>query len=189
MKPALLGTTGLAAVLAAVTEGAQFERTISLGAAIIALLLMIGTLVGIFYGVRYKVSYETAASRAAQLSEWLDEAQEREARVEQRLAEALEKVAECTAALADAQATIARLEAMPDVSKVVEKMGEVAVQQDAAASRRLEHALANVAERFVVLERSQREELARHEERAVVRHEAIVASLEKVADGLEKWAH
>jgi hypothetical protein len=178
----------LGAAVDAVTQGTSFERTITLGSLIVGLLLAVATLVGVFYGVRYKVSYETASARAGQLSDWLDEALEREKRVEGRLLESLRKLEDMALQLAECQATIARLEALPNVQAVVEKMGELAVQQDAAAAQRLEQALLLVGDRFERLETTTSGQIAAHEDRAAERGERIVSTLETIAGSLESAA-
>lgn len=172
MTQAVALLAALAATTLVALTRAEYEATISLGAIIVGLLAGVGALAAVVYGARYKVVAETASARAAQLSDWLEEAQAREQRLEQRLAEALTALDDARRTLQEQAVTIERLEALPNLERLVKVMHEERVRTDEASDRRLEVGVSRLEE---ALEAS----FTGHERAAEARVERIIAAVQR----------
>jgi uncharacterized protein HemX len=162
------------AALARLLGGVNFSNTINLGAAIIALLLAVGTLIGVFYGVRYKSAADASSAAAA--------AHESNAHAERSRADRLETaLAETNEILGQARVTIERLEALPNLVKVIEFMDATAQRIDERAKLRTEEADERAKQRLdLALNEVQgfvRGELQSHEEEAKSRHAELVNTI------------
>lgn len=143
----------------------DFNSTIGLGSIVVGVIVGIATLVGVIYGAQYKASYEAERSLAAVRGEELELERERHEQASRERKELQE--------LAARQAeTIVRLEALPNLERVVSMMSDTFTRIDERASQRLEHGLATVAAIA-----------ATHEDRAQERHQTLLAALIAVRDG------
>lgn len=142
----------------------DFEQTVGLGSLLVGLLVAFVGLVVLFYGARWRAAYTIAATQAEELRKALNDERGRAERAEARERESL-------VVLADQKQTISRLEALPDLSKILEFLAK----QEEGATVRTRDAVAAV-ESF----------LAVHEERAQDRHESQIAVLSGLAAHLEK---
>jgi hypothetical protein len=113
MIPAVAVTVGT--VLAYV----EFTDTITLGSVIIGSVVAIAGLFGISRGVKWRVAAEVSSSAADELRKALSDEKEISASRETRLVEEARAARE---ALTAAQATITRLESLPDLARVVALM-------------------------------------------------------------------
>lgn len=165
LSSSLLAAGGLVAAV-------EFENTVTLGAAIIALCTGLAALIGIFYGVRYKTSFHAAEAAAGAWKEGAEAQAARADRLEADLAEALLLIGEQKEA-------IARLEALPNLTKLVEFMAESTKQADAAAGERVRRAIATVEDILA----SAAEE---HERNARKRNEALLAELRALKPSTRK---
>jgi F0F1-type ATP synthase membrane subunit b/b' len=169
MKGFLAAVAGAAASVLALAQGivaeTSFDNTISTGAVLITAVLGIGTVVGVIYGARYKVGYEAASAAARELRSALEDA----ARREDELKEAL---AESQATCATLRAEVTKLEALPNLALIIDKMAETAERQDAAARDRLSGALVRVEQSFQAA-------MEMHEENAERRHRDLLQHLSR----------
>lgn len=156
------------------TLAVQFTSTITLGALIIAAAGGAATLAWFGYGVRWKSAWEVASTQATELRKALNDEVERSQRLEDRLHEALDVIGE-------QKRTIERLEALPNLERLVTLMSDTAERQDRHARERLTEALQDVRT-------SVGAEIAVHEALGQDRHEALIAALAGIAATMTKIA-
>lgn len=107
------------------------DGVIGLGSILLGCLIALATLVGIIRGTKWKTAYEVESAAADGLRESLKDSLERGERLERALERAREdakRAADAAAAaakegadrLAEAVATIARLESLPNLARVIE---------------------------------------------------------------------
>lgn len=106
-------------------------------ATIITILLGIGGLAGIVFSVRFRVATEVFKATAQAQAENASAERERADRLERQLEESHERER-------DHRETIAKFEALPNLSKVIEQITSI----DTAAAARTETAVAALLERF-----------------------------------------
>lgn len=140
---------------------AAFTETINLGTVILGALIAFATVIGLAYGVRYRTAYEAANGRANQLHEWLNEALARE----QRLVTMVD----------EQRATIDDLQKLPNLDAIVDAMNRQNEIHTRDAREFLERGIDKVGGMF-----------RQHEQRALERHEGIVAALAAIAATLER---
>jgi len=163
-----LGVTAVLAALASIfTLGSEFENTISTGQIVIAILMGAATITGVIWGVRYKVSYEAASAAAKELRQSISDGHEREHQLKVALASSHETNAQ-------QRQQLEKMKQLPDMSAIVQTIGEMSVRQDASSARRQEETLKT----FV-------KELSGHEQRAIARHDLQLQVLQKIADTLD----
>lgn len=90
----------------------EFTDTITLGAAILSVIGALAVIVGTIYGTKYKVGYEAASAAAQELRNALTDERDRVSRMEQQITDGADQ-------LRQANATIARLESLPDFAQIV----------------------------------------------------------------------
>lgn len=154
----------------------EVTSTITLGAIIISAALGIASIAVFGYGVRWKAAAQISEATATVYAEGREAYKERSERLEVELRESSEALRACTQALGESKETIARLEALPNLQRILETMGEQSVHQDAAADVRVEEALGR-------LETFMDQTLTGHEKRAQDRHDA---QMELLATMVEK---
>lgn len=159
--------------------GVHFADTITLGSIFIGLLLGLFGLFVFAYGARWKAAYEAEHAAAASLKDGREAFQLRAERVEAELKESMAQRDKSLQLIGEQKATIAKLEALPNLARIVEIMGETSVRQDAAADQRVELAITSI-ESYVA------EQLAHHEARAQDRHDAQMGVMEAIADKLNE---
>jgi hypothetical protein len=93
--------------------GVTIENALTISTSVLGFLLAVSALVGVIYGARYKVNYESAHALAETRGEALDDERERVKQLEQR-------IVEMSAEGDGLRATIARLESLPDLSRLVQ---------------------------------------------------------------------
>jgi hypothetical protein len=142
----------------------DYSETIGLGTILLGALVALTGLAVLFYGVRWKSAYAVASTQAEELRKALNDERERAERAEGRERESLKL-------LAEQKRTIARLESLPDLSKILEFLGR---QEDTAAKR--------TADALSVVDQL----LTAHEERAVERHDGQIAVLSGLAANMER---
>lgn len=103
--------SGIATLLLAI----RWTGTISIGVAALAGIAAVGTIVGIIYGVRWKTAYEVQHATSDALAE-------RAKTLASERADLDAKLKEATTAIRNAEVTIARLEALPNLQAVLELM-------------------------------------------------------------------
>lgn len=129
------------------TVAAQFTDTATLGALVVGALVSIAGLVAIVAGVRWRVSAEVSSATADELrkarADDKEIAADREARRTEELREALTREERTSEALRAAQQTIARLESLPDLARVVQLLDahEVRAQERHESVVEVLHAL------------------------------------------------
>lgn len=117
----------------------KFSETVTLGSALLGILIALATIVTIMYGVKYKAlasqQEKVIETLEAGVGAWKETAERHE----------LEK--KVTADLVATQkATIARLESLPNLAIILDKMAEKEMRQDEMAKERLAHAIGLVKE-------------------------------------------
>lgn len=100
-------------MLSALFIAVHFTDTVTLGAGILSVIGALAVIVGVIYGTKYKVGYEAASAAAKELRESLTDERDRVSRMEQQIVSGADQ-------LKQANATIARLESLPDFAKIVE---------------------------------------------------------------------
>lgn len=110
LTPGLLVGTTAAGTL-------ELTGSVKLLAAIVGLFAGIATIVGIIYGAKWKSAHAVEKALNDALSE-------RVSLVVHERDEAREKLEAATQTIVDAQKTIARLEALPNLGKVLEMVGD-----------------------------------------------------------------
>lgn len=90
----------------------QFESTVTLGAALLGVLIAVGTVSRLLYGAKYRTAYEVAHATAEELRKALLDEKARVERLEVVLAAERDR-------LKHAAEAIARLEALPDLGALV----------------------------------------------------------------------
>ena len=109
LTPGLLVGTATAGTL-------ELTGSVRLIAVIAGFLAAVATIVGVIYGVKWKSAYDVEHALKGAVEDRLDlVAHERD--------EAREKLEHTTAVLAEANATIARLEGLPDFKAVMDMIG------------------------------------------------------------------
>jgi hypothetical protein len=172
--PARIGSLVFVAFFAG---GVDFTHTITLGSLIVGVIVGLAGLAVLAHGARWKANYEIERARADSLDEGREAYEKRSRRLEQELKEAQAQSIELAQVLGDAKETIARLEQLPNLERVIGLMAETSRRQDAEADRRLAVGIENV-ERFVQIE------LAGHEKRAQERHEAQLGVLTLLSEAV-----
>lgn len=112
-------------VVGAASSAVAFELSHGLSVAVVALgaFAAVGTIVGIVYGVRWRIAYEVEC-KAREGERALNEALEDRIRtVAHERDDVVAKLEQATNALRDAEKTIARLEALPNLERVLDLMG------------------------------------------------------------------
>lgn len=142
---------------------AQFSNTITTGSIIVGVLVSLAALIAIAWGSKFRVSYQAAAARAEQQAAHIDELLQREERLETRLAERDAKLDERDAMITELRTVIERLEALPNLERVIRLMSDTAERQDRNASERLRGALEEVRA-------TMRATIAEHDIAAAARH-------------------
>ena len=170
MKPLLAALAGLVAAGLAAAEGlvadTSFDNTVTTGAVLITVILGLGTVVGVIYGARYKVGYEAASAAARELRSALDDANRREDDTKR----ALDASKESNARLRE---EMKKMEALPNLAVIIDKMAETARRQDEEAKGRLILALDSVEESFDA-------RVTAHELEARKWHQELVAELRRM---------
>jgi hypothetical protein len=146
---------------------AEFQNVITTGQIVIGTLLTAATLAGIIYGVRYRTAYEVE-NKVAEGNRQLYEMKDAESK------ELAAQLLEAKDMIAKQSATVARLEQLPNLERVLQLMGDLAVKQDAAAERRLEHAMTLL-----------RAENERHEQKVIERHKMTLEALDRIEHQLD----
>jgi hypothetical protein len=128
-------------VLASLSDVASF------GGVVLGLLATLGAVVGVLYGVRYKVSFETEQALANARGEALSDERSRVKALESRLAARNHELIEL-------RNTIARLEALPDLTAIIRVMEqhEVRAQERHEATTAVLSALVARIENIAPLE-------------------------------------
>lgn len=116
VPPGLL-VGGTTTTLAATVSHGLWTVSVAIGA-----VSTLATVLGVIYGVRYRIAYEVER-KAREGEQALNEALEDRIRaVAHERTEAREKLDEVTQALHDCERTISRLEALPNLERVLELM-------------------------------------------------------------------
>lgn len=155
----------------------HLTNTITLGAVIISAALGVASLATFGYGVRWKAAAQVGEATAQVLREGREAFKDRGDRLERDLRDSQEALRACTEMIGEQKETIARLEALPNLQRILQTMGEQSVRADAAADVRVEGALGRL-ETFVG------ESLSGHERRAQERHEAQMDLMAQMIDKL-----
>lgn len=141
----------------------SFSHTISLGTVILGIALSLATLIGIVYGVKWKVAYEVEAKTREAAEAFGDIKDSESKELQSQLLRAKDLIGE-------QKAVIERLEALPNLERIVHLMGEQSVRQDAAASLRL-------VEGMDVIKESFKEVIEHHDEKAEARTNRIIEAI------------
>jgi hypothetical protein len=152
----------------------HWQNTITLGAVIIAASGGLAGLAWFAYGVRWQSAWRVASAQTEELRRSLADERTRGDRTEDRLGEA-------TKTISEQRVIIERLEALPNLERVVKLMADTATHQDQAANERLQGALKKLTDEFDT-------RFTRHEEKAEERHDAQLAALAGIAAVLTKLA-
>lgn len=146
-----------------------FSDTVSLGTIVLGILLSVATLIGVIYGVKWKVAYEVEVkTREAAVSFGQIKDDESKA-LHGQLMEAKDVIG-------DQKMVIERLEALPNLERIIHLMGEQSVRADAAASTRLQGALEAVREGFT-------EVINAHDHAAEGRTEKVIEAIHELREG------
>lgn len=186
------GAGVVAAVIAGAGSHPDYSNTITLGSIIIGLFVAIGTIVTMAYGAKWKAVARTAIARGDELDKYLDDEK-------QRHEQASRERKELAILVADQKTTIARLEALPNLSAIIEQMAQEATRSDDRAVERMREsnadARARLAEALQDIREMNEDLWAQHEAHANRRtaelKEAVMATLratertEKVVDEME----
>lgn len=141
----------------------EWSSTLSAGSLVLGIALAISTLIGIIYGVKWKVAYEIE-KRTREAAEAFGEIKSMESKdLQNRLLEAKTELQENAR-------VIEKLEALPNLERIIHYMGENSVRLDAAASRRLGEGLEVIRATFadVMLE---------HDDKAEKRTDRIIEAI------------
>jgi hypothetical protein len=138
---------GLATTIFGVTFASiDYKHTITLGSIILGIIVGLAGLVVFAYGARWKAAYEAEHAVVDSLMEGREAYKLRADRLEDELIERHRQLVSCTEAIGEQKQTIARLEALPNLSIVIDKMAESTKRADGAAAERLAGALDKVGE-------------------------------------------
>jgi len=151
---------------------AAISTTISLGSIIVGILVAAGTLVAVIYGAKWKVTGEAAIALAEARGETIKDAKDREHELQAALHTSKE-------ANAQMRQSIERLEALPNLARILEVMAASATSSDEAAEQRAAHAI-NDVKRFT------EELISQHETKAQERHDQQLAQGKELLEALRQ---
>lgn len=132
-----------------------FSNTISTGVLVLGAVGVVATIVGVVYGVKWKTAYAVQVAVAAGVQRLLDLSEER-AQILRDERDAMQaKYDKSTAAVNEANKTIARLEALPNLERVLELMSTTFIkfgdelkllhrETDSRADKRSESAVSTI---------------------------------------------
>lgn len=100
----------------------RFTQTVSIGVIILSGLAALATIVGIVYGVRWRIAYEVERKAREGVEALADASAERVRGLAHERNELLHKLEDATTAIKEAEKTVARLEALPNLERVLELM-------------------------------------------------------------------
>lgn len=103
-----------------VVLGVSFTNTISTGVILLTAIAAAATVVGVIYGIRYKTSYLTEKATREALDDRVRGLAHERDDYKTKLQEAGEKLDAATVTIAEANRTIARLEPLKDIGRVLE---------------------------------------------------------------------
>lgn len=148
-----------------------FENVISTGQVVIAFLVGVVGLGGAIYGVKWKSTAEAAVALSIARGEALEDGKTREATLQDALATSSE-------ANAQLRQTVEKLEALPNLARILEMMTANVDRQEEARARQFaemdKHSAERTAEAIASVTRDVDNHLARHEKRASERHEQLL---------------
>jgi hypothetical protein len=162
-------------------DAVDWSSTITLGSIIVGVIVGLAGLAWIGYGAKYKAAFEGERAMSQTLVDSRDAYKERVAQLDGELRVANTRITEQTIALGEASAAIARLENLPNLSKVLELMGELVVKLDAAGAQRADDAVAAVA---AILERNDAR-LLEHDRAAAERHAELLDAVSRSKPGTD----
>jgi len=148
----------------------DWSSTITLGSVIIGILLGLSGLAIFGYGVKYKTAYEAERAVSGSLKDGREAFKARADRLEQELKDSKAREADLSDQIIDCKSQLARLEERPDLTRVLQIMGEQSVRQDAEADRRAERAIDQMSAMFA-------NSLNHHDKAARDRQEQIIKLL------------
>lgn len=155
-----------AAALTGLISQASFTNTINLGAVLLAMLIVIVT--G-YFTIRQNISKTQVDLAKQQIEGWKGNYEsEKESRelVQAKLDESVTQLREALTVVGNQKAVIERLEALPNLERLVKLMADTSVKHDEGAKMLLEQGVAQIA-RMVDL----------HNDQAIERHKQIMAEI------------
>lgn len=167
-------SASLAAAPVAAYVAVNFSSTITLGSVILGALLAAAGLVILGYGARFRAAYEAEKLVSGSYLDGRNAFQARADRLEMQLGETQARNDELADLIGEQKKTIARLENLPNLERIVQVMAETSTRQDSAASERLRDGLTQVGEMV-------RTAIATHDHAAELRARSIVAAIEAAA--------
>lgn len=158
-----------------------FDNVITTGQLLLGILLAIAALIGVFYGAKFKVAYEAADALAEARGEAIADAKKREDDLQSALATSKE-------ANAQLRATVEKLEALPNLQRLVEVMTENALRTEEVRMRQFdsldEHSRERTEQAVQGVVEAVERHGQRHEERASARHKQLLAQGKEVVKAL-----
>lgn len=159
-----------------------FENVISTGQIVIAFLVAVVGLGGAIYGIKWKSTAEAAVALSLARGEALEDGKARETTLQGALATSSE-------ANAQLRQTVEKLEALPNLARILEMMSENVDRQENARARQFadmdKHSAERTAEAIASVTRDVDTHLARHEKRAAERHEQLLDQGRELIEALK----
>lgn len=143
--------------------GLHFTNVVTLGSLIVGGLVTISGLAIFLYGVRWKSAWRVASTQAHELRLALDDERDRADRAQKREMAAVERLEAALRDLAECRATTERLEALPNLERVINLMAQTAERSE---------------ERFQA-------RISEHDRLAEERHRDIIAAVRDVTAALQ----
>lgn len=157
----------------------EWSDTISIGTVILGVFVALATLLGTIYGVKYKVNAEVQAKNVEIQEKARDAAMDLYHMKDDESKALYDSLMECKDMVGKQAETIARLEQLPNLERIIQLMGEQSVRQDAAAEKRLEYAM-------VALREALSESNMEHEVRVLARHAEMLAEVRQNRIAIEQ---
>lgn len=126
----------------------DWSSTITLGSLIVGILVGFAGLVVLGYGARWKAAFESEKVVAESYRDGREAFQARADRLEIELRETRARNDELAELIGEQKKTVARLESLPNLERIVQVMADTAERADTRAAERLETALVRVGEMF-----------------------------------------
>lgn len=158
-----------------------FQNVITTGQIVLGILLALSALVGVFYGAKFKVSYQAAEALATARGEAIEDAKAREQDLQSALAASKE-------ANAQLRAAVEKLEALPNLQRIMELMTANTARTEEARERQFEamdeHSRARTEQAVHGVVEAVDRHFVAHEKRAAERHQQVIAQGEQVVKAL-----
>lgn len=113
----------------------NWSSTVTLGSVIVGILLGLAGLATFGYGIRWKSNYDVEKARSDSLEDGVRAYKERADRLELQMRELRTDHDKLAGDLLESRSLVARLEQLPNLERILELMGDLAVKQDAQLDR------------------------------------------------------